>query len=283
VLIVDEKVLIAEELLATLRNQGPLLVPWNRYPDKRRKVFEEYTSRLVWLVDEEVIRQMGVDRLAMPRTDIGYMILEMRKIIPFYNLRSAKCVAALLTDGSVMLSTADGRAYWGGNPVASGTEGRGFQRFAVGDESMTMVSMKEYDDAMAGGQVSMLAYETEFGDYVCKYRHDLGGLRWEDMNSQLENFANRRGVKQPERKRPHMSAGPPPSNNNNGGVNAQQQMQIEKKNAAAQKLAMGQGVAQPMAGVTMQAQHAQAQAQAMAMQKQAMAMGATQAKGPAAK
>ncbi len=197
---VDESLMLVEELLCMLRAQSHLPAPWRRYVGERRKKFEEYTSRLVWFVDEEYLCITGKEDVKAKRTDIAYMLLAMTAPVFFDEVKNAKSVAALLVDGSVMLSTSDGRLFWDGKRVPDVAQAgeRFFYHFSHGKTIKPIRrSTREFDEAMKEAKVVMLAYDTSLNDYVCKYRHILGGLKWENQPYQMKEFADFRKVPPP--------------------------------------------------------------------------------------
>lgn len=194
---VDESLLVVEELLCMLRAQSHLPTPWRRYVGERKKKFEEYTSRLVWFVDEEYLCITGKEGVKSKRSDIAYMLLAMTSPVFFDEVKSSKCIVALLIDGSVMLSTSDGRHFWNGKRVLNTSQSgqRFFYHFS--DGKTTKRSTKEFDEVMKGAKVVMMAYDTQLNDYMCKYRHIVGGLKWESQPHQMKQYANMRKVPSP--------------------------------------------------------------------------------------
>lgn len=207
----DESLLVVEELLCMLRAQSHLPAPWRRYVGERKKKFEEFTSRLVWLVDEEYLTIMGKEDVKTKRTDIAYMLLAMRTPIFFDEVKNSKCIAALLVNGSVMLSTSDKKHFWDGKRIPDTTPAgeRFFYHFT--DGKIVKRTTKEFDEAMKAAKVVMMAYDSPLNDYICKYRHILGGLKWEIQPHQMVEYAERRKVPQPPPPPPPPAPGPPVS------------------------------------------------------------------------
>lgn len=194
----DEQLLMMKELIAQLRNMAPLDSHWVNYARKRRKRFQECAGRLVSLVTEEYLRMKGEMEFARTHVMHEFMCMELREPEFFDQLKQFKCVAALMSDGSVMLSTEDGKYFWEGgvSPEPTSKQEHKFVRY-IGSETQSTQTTEDFNAAMRENQVCMLAHDTEFDDVLVRYRHILGGLRWEDMNPQMENFEKRRGVKPP--------------------------------------------------------------------------------------